>query len=82
MGTKERAKQALDKIIASTSDPLEIEAIRPLGFEASNAIRCRMICNTCVGVNAGFAITLDPAKSESFEQQAQEGYQRHVMAKH
>ena len=82
MGVKERAKLALDKLIASANDPLQIEAIKPLGFEVSSALRCRMVCDTCVGVNASFAITLDPTNPKSFEQQATEGYERHVQDKH
>ena len=82
MDTKQQARKALDTLIATATDPLEIEAINPLGFEASTAMRCRMICHSCVGVHAGFNFTLDPAKPEPFEQQAQEGYQRHVAAKH
>jgi hypothetical protein len=82
MGTKEQARAALDKLITNAPDPLEIEAINPLGFEASSAIRCRMICHSCVGVHAGFNFTLHPIIPKSFEQQAQEGYQRHVEAKH
>ena len=82
MGIKERAKQALDKLIASASDQLEIESIKPLGFETSSPVRCLMVCDSCVGVHARFSFTLDPAKSESLDKQAQEGYQRHVDEKH